>query len=61
MWKELKEILGFVAFVLVVTALVSGVTYKGKHYGLSCDSDHGVVIEMGETTTTSTTTTETPQ
>jgi hypothetical protein len=29
--------LGMIVFVFVLWALLFGVTYKGKHYGLSCE------------------------
>lgn len=31
--------------IIVLWALVFGVTIDGKHYSLSCDAKHGVVIE----------------
>jgi hypothetical protein len=39
---------GCVSFVLgciILWALVFGVTWEGKHYGLSCTCDRGVVID----------------
>lgn len=37
--------LSFIVFCLVVWALLFGVSYGGKHYGLSCSADKGVEIK----------------
>ncbi len=37
--------LGVIAMVLFVWALLFGVTYEGKHYGISCSRDRGVEVE----------------
>jgi hypothetical protein len=33
--------------LIVVWALLFGVTIDGKHYGLTCDCNHGVVVDRG--------------
>jgi hypothetical protein len=40
--------LGFIAFLIVLWALVFGVTIDGKHYGLSCSVAQGVEIQWGD-------------
>lgn len=37
--------LGLIVFCLLIWALVFGVTVGGRHYGISCSMDRGVVIE----------------
>jgi len=37
--------LGFIAFCVILWALVFGVTIGGRHYGMSCSMEHGVQFE----------------
>lgn len=41
----LKFLLKTVALVCVVWALLFGVTWNGKHHGLSCSRQKGVVVQ----------------
>jgi hypothetical protein len=34
-----------IALVLLVWALCFGVTWNGKHHGVSCSCDHGVEVQ----------------
>lgn len=36
-----------ILFITVMWALVFGVTWEGKHYGMSCSCDRGVAIDNG--------------
>ena len=36
---------GFIVTVVVLWAFLFGVTYGGKHHGLSCSCSKGVVVE----------------
>jgi hypothetical protein len=36
--------LSIIVFVFALWALLFGVTYKGKHYGLQCSPDKGVEV-----------------
>jgi len=41
---------GFVTLVfslIIAWALIFGVTYRGKHYGLGFSCDHGVTVQDG--------------
>lgn len=43
MWDDIKGCIGLVLGILVLYALVNGVTVRGKHYGVrDCNSEHGV-------------------
>lgn len=33
---------------IIAWALIFGVTYRGKHYGLDCSCDHGVTVQVPE-------------
>ncbi len=35
----------FIVFMIFMWALLFGVTYDGKHYGMSCSCDRGVAID----------------
>lgn len=37
--------LSAIVFLILIWALVFGVTIGGKHYGLSCTCERGVVVE----------------
>lgn len=37
--------IGLVVTILIVWALIFGVTIDGKHHGITCTSDKGVVVE----------------
>jgi hypothetical protein len=37
--------LGFIVACIIFWALLFGVTWNGKHHGISCTSDKGVVIK----------------
>ena len=42
----MKGCLGVAVTLIVLWAVLFGVTVGGKHYGLRCDSHKGVVIDM---------------
>lgn len=49
MWDDIKGCIGLVLGILVLYALVNGVTVRGKHYGVrDCNSEHGIVFDAGE-------------
>ena len=37
--------LSVIVMILGLWALVFGVTYEGKHYGISCSTERGVEVE----------------
>lgn len=41
-------IVSFILFVIVVWALLFGVTIDGRHYGVSCSTERGVEFQSGE-------------
>jgi hypothetical protein len=41
-------LVSFLLFVIVVWALLFGVTLDGRHYGLSCSTERGVELQTGE-------------
>lgn len=57
--KDLGELIALLLLIGVFVFALFGVTYEEKHYGVTCESKRGIVIENGvPETTTSTTTTE---
>ena len=37
--------LSLIIFVIIIWALLFGVTINGKHYGLSCSGDKGIEVK----------------
>ena len=58
--KDLGELLVLLLIIGILVFALFGVTYEGKHYGVTCESKRGIVIENGvpETTTSASTTAE---
>jgi hypothetical protein len=43
--KDFWDWIRWFAFMVLFWALIFGVTWSGRHHGISCSGDRGVVVE----------------